>query len=108
MAIMDQQMTERPSHSTALFYTPEEFAALVRVSERTVRRWIGEGKLKARRFGRQLRIPTEVLKEFGLATAPSQERDWAALASEAFAKDWENEKDAQYDHWEEHYGASKR
>ena len=105
---MTQETTGRPIPSRVLFYTPEEFAALVRVSERTVRRWIGEGKLKARRFGRQLRIPTEVLEDFGLAASPNQERDWAALAFEAFAKDWENEKDAQYDHWEERYGVSKR
>lgn len=40
-----------------LFYTPGEFAVLLKVSQRTVRRWIRKGQLQARRFGRQLRIP---------------------------------------------------
>lgn len=41
-----------------LFYTAEEVARLIRVSEQTVRLWIREGKLPARRFGRNWRIPT--------------------------------------------------
>ena len=108
MVIMTQENTGRPLPGRVLFYKPEEFATLVRVSERTVRRWIGEGKLKARRFGRQLRIPTEVLEDFGLGASSHQEQDSAALAFGAFVQHWENEKDAQYDHWEEHYGVSKR
>jgi excisionase family DNA binding protein len=44
------------------FYTPKEAAELLKVSERTVRRWIEEGKLSAWRFGRQLRIPVEALE----------------------------------------------
>lgn len=32
---------------------------------------------------------------------------WAALATDAFAEDWENEKDAEYDRWKEHYGVSE-
>jgi excisionase family DNA binding protein len=88
-----------------MFYTPKEVAALLKVSERTVRRWIREGKLRARRFGRQLRIPTEALDKFGQAGASAdRDRDWLALATDSFAKDWENEKDAEYDRWREHYG----
>lgn len=83
-------------------YTPKEVAALLKVSERTVRRWIEEGKLSARRFGRQLRIPKEALDTFG-QPPKSGDRDWLALATDSFAKDWENEKDAEYDRWREHY-----
>jgi hypothetical protein len=32
-----------------------------------------------------------------------QERDWAAVAEQSFAKDWDNEDDAIYDNWREHY-----
>jgi hypothetical protein len=32
-----------------------------------------------------------------------QERDWAAVAEQSFAKDWDNEEDAIYDNWREHY-----
>lgn len=90
-----------------MFYTPQEVAALLKVSERTVWRWIGEGKLRARGFGRQLRIPRESLEEFGRAETPA-DPDWLALAIDSFAKDWENEKDAEYDRWREHYGIPKR
>jgi excisionase family DNA binding protein len=90
------------------FYTPKEAAALLKVSERTVRRWIEEGKLPAWRFGRQLRIPAEALEQFGEPAGPKIiERSWAELATDSFAKDWENEKDAEYDRWREHYGVSE-
>jgi excisionase family DNA binding protein len=88
------------------FYTPKEVATLLRVSERTVRRWIKDGKLSARRFGRQWRIPKEALDAFG-QPLKSEDRDWLALATDSFAKDWENEKDAEYDRWREHYGLSE-
>ena len=93
-------LSERP----AVFYTPEEVAVLLKVSRRTVRRWIGQGSLPARRFGRQLRIPTEALEQFSQPVSSYQEENWPALASDSFAEDWENEKDAEYDRWREHYG----
>jgi len=70
------------------YITPSEAARLLRVNERTVRRWIREGKLKARRFGRLLRIPKSDLE----AQLPAQ---WAS--EEAFKKDWDNSVDADYD-----------
>jgi len=30
-------------------------------------------------------------------------KEWSALATTSFNKDWENEKDAIYDNWEKHY-----
>lgn len=84
------------------FYTPREVATLLKVSERTVRRWIAHGTLTARRFGRQLRVPTEALDAFAHTAADGG--DWAALAADSFARDWENERDAAYDRWREHYG----
>lgn len=94
--------------SRVRFCTPKEVATWLKVSERTVRRWIEEGKLPARRFGRQLRIPAEALERFGEPAGPKAiERSWTELAIDSFAKDWENEQDAEYDRWREHYGISE-
>ena len=99
------ERNKRVMKQAVIFYTPKEVAALLKVSERTVRRWIGEGKLRALRFGRQLRIPMEALDKFvQVAASSDQDRDWFALAIDSFAKDWENEKDAEYDQWRKRYG----
>lgn len=39
-----------------VYYTVQETAKMLKVSERTIWRWIHGGKLAARRFGRQYRI----------------------------------------------------
>lgn len=39
-----------------VYYTVQETAQMLKVSERTIWRWIHGGKLAARRFGRQYRI----------------------------------------------------
>lgn len=36
-----------------------------------------------------------------------KEEDWAKLSISSFAEDWDNEKDAVYDNWREHYHVSK-
>ena len=74
------------------YITPSEAARLLRVNERTVRRWIREGKLKARRFGRLLRIPRADLEI-------QVSEQWAS--EEAFKGDWDNSLDADYDKWQE-------
>ncbi len=38
------------------FYSVTETAELLKVSPRSVRRWIGKGNLTVHRFGRQIRI----------------------------------------------------
>jgi hypothetical protein len=35
-------------------------------------------------------------------------KEWSKLAMTSFAKDWENEKDAVYDRWREHYHVPER
>ena len=35
--------------------------------------------------------------------ADLQEREWSAGAVTSFTKDWDNEADAIYDNWKEHY-----
>jgi excisionase family DNA binding protein len=76
------------------YITPGQAAELLRVNERTVRRWIREGKLSARRFGRLLRIPKSDLE----AQIPPS---WASES--AFKEDWDNPLDADYDKWQEAY-----
>jgi len=95
--------------SQATFLSPREVAAALKVSERTVRRWISAGSLPACRVGRQLRVASDALAQFTRpAFALGQERDWAALATDSFARDWGNDRDAEYDRWREHYAVSPR
>jgi excisionase family DNA binding protein len=47
-----------------MFYTVEEVAKMLRVSEATVRRLIKSGQLKAVSVGNQFRISQEDLDEF--------------------------------------------
>jgi hypothetical protein len=37
-----------------------------------------------------------------------KENEWSSLAISSFAKDWDNEKDALYDDWREHYHVPER
>lgn len=37
-----------------------------------------------------------------------EETDWTTASLASFAADWDNEDDAIYDNWEEHYGGQKR
>ena len=82
------------------YLTPAEAAGLLKVHERTVRRWIGQGRIPARRIGRLLRIRREDLDALGEPVEV-----WAS--DEAFRADWDNELDAKYDDWEELYGVRK-
>jgi excisionase family DNA binding protein len=51
---------------TPAFYTPEELARLLRVSEETIRRKCRKKEIEARKLGRVWRIPREeVLKLVG-------------------------------------------
>lgn len=44
------------TNAEGVYYTVQETAQMLKVSERTIWRWIHGGKLAARRFGRQYRI----------------------------------------------------
>lgn len=46
------------------FMTTHEIAALLKVSEATVRSWIHDGELRAARLGREFRIAVKDLEEF--------------------------------------------
>lgn len=46
------------------FYTVEELADKLKVSEQTIRLWIREGRLEAYKFGRAHRVPAAALQRF--------------------------------------------
>lgn len=45
------------------FYTVEEFAREARISTKTVRRWLKDGKIEGKQFGRIWRIPPSELQK---------------------------------------------
>jgi excisionase family DNA binding protein len=55
---MDSIMLSKP------FMTTHEIAALLKVSEATVRTWIHEGELRAIRVGREFRVAAKDMEAF--------------------------------------------
>lgn len=50
--------------ATPVFHTIPETAKQLKVSPKTVRRWITDGRLKAHRFGKQIRVSDPDLLDF--------------------------------------------
>ncbi|AZN73378.1 DNA-binding protein [Georhizobium profundi] len=57
-------MADRFTNPRQLFYTIEDTAELLKVSDRTVRRWIKAKMLPAFKVGSQVRIPRADLEAF--------------------------------------------
>ena len=57
-------MHDRQPASAPTFYTIPETAEQLKVSPKTVRRWIERGALKSHRFGKQVRISDVDLSAF--------------------------------------------
>src|SRR5262249_3493954 len=95
--------------TTETYYTVEEAAKLLQLHPQTLRRWIREGKLPAKRDGKQVRLRWEDLERavrpVRAAAANPSSFDQMALA--ALAGVWDNEADAIYDNWKELYGIKK-
>lgn len=97
------------------FLTVRDVAERLKVSQRTVRRWIDQGYLQAIKIGRTVRISEEELSSLRFARlkagqGPSKVREvgpFSALADEAFARTWDNYEDAVYDKWREIYAIRK-
>lgn len=97
------------------FLTIRDVAERLKVSQRTVRRWIDQGYLKVIKLGRTVRIDEENLSDListnlKVVRRSSEAREiapFSALTEEAFARTWDNPADAVYDHWRDIYGIRK-
>ena len=58
------QMTTCPPSESERYYTVAEVAAIYRVTTRTVRNWVYDGKMRAFKKGRMVRIAQSALREF--------------------------------------------
>ena len=87
------------------FYTLEEVAKLLKLHPRTLRRWIHQGKLEARRFGKQYRLRLADLEHIAQTAKPDDEAEesFDHMAVAALADLWDNEEDAVYDDWKKLY-----
>jgi excisionase family DNA binding protein len=96
--------------TTEMYYTLEEAAQVLKLHPQTLRRWIREGKLPARRFGRQFRLRPDDLER---AAQPAQadeteeHRRFEQLALAGLMQLWDNEEDAVYDDWQKLYGVAE-
>jgi excisionase family DNA binding protein len=92
------------------YYTLEEAAAMIKVHAQTLRRWIRQGKLSAKRFGKQVRIRREDLERAARPAGPEvdEQGSFDRLALACLADLWDNEADAVYDDWRELYGVKER
>src|SRR5262249_49316407 len=91
------------------FYTIEEAAHMLKLHPQTVRRWIRQGKLPARQFGKQFRLRPEDVERFTQPTVsePAQEANqFDRLAPASMVELWDNEEDAIYDDWRALYGVA--
>src|SRR5215208_5018139 len=92
------------------YYTLEEAAGVLKLHTQTLRRWIREGKLPAKRFGKQFRLCREDLDQ---AAQPDGAKDaeesshFDQLALTGMADLWDNEEDAIYDDWRTLYSIAE-
>jgi excisionase family DNA binding protein len=95
---------------TETYYTLEEAAQLLKLHPQTLRRWIREGKLPARRFGRQFRLRSDDLEHAAqpaLADETEEYHRFEQLALAGLNELWDNEEDAVYDDWQKLYGVAE-
>ncbi|QCX97447.1 DNA-binding protein (plasmid) [Bacillus cereus ATCC 14579] len=57
------------------FYTVKDIIEMLSVSERTVRRWIADGKLESIKIGGQVRITNDGLNKFINSNTGGNEND---------------------------------
>ena len=85
------------------YYTLEEAAKLLKLHPQTLRRWIHQGRLRTKRFGKQYRLRLEEIERVAQSSAENFDR----LALASLATLWDNEEDAIYDDWKELYGVEE-
>ena len=109
---MKSQGTARDAAS---FLSVRDVAERLKVSDRTVRRWMDQGYLEVIKIGRTVRIEEDKLIDLirncgrpARRSATVRETETvSALADETFARTWNNPKDAIYDHWRDLYDIRK-
>lgn len=57
-------MNDTTDNREQQFSSVADLARRFRVSESTIRRWAGEGKIEAYRFGRKLRFPLKAVENY--------------------------------------------
>ena len=95
---------------TETYYTLEEAAGMLKLHPQTLRRWIRQGKLPAKRYGKQFRLRREDFEQVARSNAPqaSEETDhFDQLALASMAELWDNEEDAIYDNWRTLYNVTE-
>ncbi len=92
------------------FLTVQEAAQRLRVSTRTIRRWIQQGDLPAIKIGKTVRILEKEITSLTHAHSYREEPviDISAASDEVFAETWDNNEDAVYDNWRQIYGVHER
>lgn len=97
------------------YLTIGETAATLRVSERTVRRWIARGNLDAQKVGGTVRIAGAAVRPARRVPRPRRghppsapDISVLALSDETFARTWDNPEDAVYDRWRQIYRVRER
>jgi len=96
--------------SVDTYYTLEEAARILRLHPQTLRRWIRQGKLPARRFGKQFRLRPEDLERAAQPAFSDESEEpnrFDRLALAGLAELWDNQEDAIYDDWKQLYGVAE-
>ncbi len=90
------------------YYTVAEAAKMLKLHPQTLRRWIRQGKLQAKRFGQQFRLCLEDIERAAQPALPEEADELSDRMTLASLADlWDNKEDAIYDHWKELYGVDE-
>ena len=86
--------------SPNIYYTPEEVAAMLRISRRSVQHLLDAGLARGIKIGRNWRILGRDLLQLSTADEidnATLTRSLMQLSEPAFTKVWDNDEDAVYD-----------
>jgi excisionase family DNA binding protein len=92
---MENKATEEATMVDQEFFTLAEIAERLKVSYRTVYRWVQDGKLPAYKFGTEWRISSSDLEEFIQDHRAGETKSRAEEAAEEEAAERQAEEDAE-------------
>ena len=84
------------------YLTLEECASILKVSDRTIRRWINKGSLPALKIEKTIRVLKSDLDRLGkdVKNPEKESRNPSDLSANTFNRIWDNEVDAEtWDNW---------